>query len=256
VVKACGLEVVSYPYYDKASTSIRFDAMMEALNAARQGDVVLLHGCCHNPTGADLDAGQWAEVTRVVAERGLFPFVDFAYQGLGEGLEEDSAGMRQVVEAADEALVAHSCDKNFGVYRDRVGSLWVKTGSKDQTATAFAHLNQQTREAWSMPPDHGGAVVRIVLEDPELRADWKQEVDSMRARLRHLRDLLAAIDPRLAYIARQHGMFSMLPITPEQVKQLREEHAIYMADSGRFNICGLADHEIEGFGKAVLGVMG
>ncbi len=256
VAKACGLEIVNYSYYDKASTSILFDQMVDALKSARSGDVVLLHGCCHNPTGADLDSDQWAEVTRIVAERGLLPFVDFAYQGLGDGLEEDAAGMRQVVEAADEALIAHSCDKSFGVYRDRVGSLFVKTGSKQATDTAFAHLMQQTREAWSMPPDHGGAVVRIVLEDPALRADWLVELDAMRGRIRHLRDQLAAIDPRLAYIARQHGMFSMLPITPAQVAQLRETHAIYMADSGRFNICGLADHEVAGFGEAVLSVMG
>ena len=145
-----------------------------------RGDVVLLHGCCHNPTGADLDDAQWAEVVRVVAERGLLPFVDIAYQGLGRGLEEDARGLHLLLDACDEVIVAQSCDKNFGLYRDRVGSLWIKTASEATSKVALDHVLQISREMWSMPPDHGAAAVRIVLEDAALTADWKAELGEMR----------------------------------------------------------------------------
>jgi aromatic-amino-acid transaminase len=247
IIRAVGLEMVEYPYYDRDSSSVRFGAMIEALNQAREGDVVLLHGVCHNPTGADLDSEQWAEVTRVVSQRGLLPFVDIAYQGFGRGLDEDAAGVRGVLAACDEVIIAHSCDKNFSVYRDRVGSLFVKTGSAETTATAMAHVFQRAREMWSMPPDHGAAAVRIILEDAQLTADWKVELDAMRTRINSVRERIAAADPRLAFIGRQFGMFSMLPLSLEQVLVLREKHAIYMADSGRFNVVGMADGSIDRF---------
>jgi len=256
IISGTGLEIFEYGYYDRDGRQVRFEAMLDALASARAGDVVLLHGCCHNPTGADLDSEQWREVTKAIVERGLIPFVDIAYQGLGRGLEGDAAGLRGILEACDEVIIAQSCDKNFSVYRDRVGCLFVKTGSEEATGVAMGHVLQIAREMWSMPPDHGGAVVRTVLEDPALTADWRAELDEMRARIISIRERLAAADPRLAYIGGQMGMFSMLPLTPEQVLELRETHAIYMADSGRFNVLGMADHAIDRFVAAVTDVIG
>jgi aspartate/tyrosine/aromatic aminotransferase len=255
VVEAAGLSIVQYPYYDRLESRIRFDAMLEALNGANSGDVVLLHGCCHNPTGADLDDSQWREVVDVVSRRGLIPLVDIAYQGLGRGFAEDAAGLHLRFDACDEVIASQSCDKNFGVYRDRVGSLWIKTGRADQTKRALDHAVQIAREMWSMPPDHGAACVRIVLDTPELRADWDAEVGEMRARINRIRGQIAAADPRLAYIANQFGMFSMLPVSKEQVVKLREQSAIYMADSGRFNVIGMADAAVDRFIGAVVEAM-
>ena len=256
IIRGVGLRLETYPYYDRDARSIRFDAMVDALSNARPGDVALLHACCHNPTGADLDAGQWGQVTRLVVERELLPVVDIAYQGLGDGLDEDAAGLRMILDACDEVLVAQSCDKNFGVYRDRVGALFVKTGSAEATARAMAHLLQISREMWSMPPDHAAAAIRIVLEEPELRADWQAELGEMRARIKRLRSKIAAAHPSLAFILDQKGMFSMLPMSREQVLKLREEHGIYMADSGRFNVLGMGDDAVDRFVAAIVAVIG
>ena len=255
VVEAAGLEVARYGFYDRDERRIRFDEMMQRIDGAKAGDVVLLHGCCHNPTGADLDDQQWRDVVRTVAHRGLLPFVDLAYQGLGRGLDEDARGLHALLEACDEVIVAHSCDKNFGLYRDRVGSLWIKTARAGATQTAMDHVLQLAREMWSMPPDHGAAAVRIVLEDAALTADWRAELSEMRARIERVRRRIAAADPRLAYIGAQFGMFSMLPIDPEQVRKLRCEEAIYMADSGRFNVLGMADDAIDRFIAAIIAAM-
>lgn len=252
LIASAGVEMVPYPYYDPASRLILFDEMMAALEKAKAGDLALLHGCCHNPTGADLSAGQWAEVAEVVARRGLIPFVDLAYQGLGNGLEADAAGARLVVGKAEQAIVAQSCDKNFGVYRERVGNLFVKSASAKAARIVYGNLLQLSRTMWSMPPDHGAAIVHIVLEDPELRSDWNEELKEMCARIRALRARLAAYDERLAYIGGQNGMFSMLPLTQAQVLELREEKGIYMADSGRFNVVGLSDGNVDAFAAAVV----
>ena len=256
IVSGCGLEIAEYPYYDRDARRIRFEDMMAAFEAASAGDVALLHGCCHNPTGADLDEGQWREVTCAIAERGLIPFVDIAYQGLGRGLDEDAAGLRGILEACDEVLVAQSCDKNFSIYRDRVGCLFLKTGSREASNTAMGHVLQIAREMWSMPPDHGGAVVRTLLQDEALTADWRAELEEMRQRIVRIRERLAAADPKLEFIRDQMGMFSMLPVTPEQVLELRERQAIYMADSGRFNVLGMADDAVDRFVAAVAEVVG
>jgi len=255
IIRAVGLQVVEYPFYDRDACSIRFDAMIAALKDARPGDVALLHGCCHNPTGADLDADQWAEVTSIVSERGLLPLVDIAYQGFGRGLDEDAHGLHGILSACDEVIVAQSCDKNFSVYRDRVGALFVKTANTDSTVRAMAHVFQRAREMWSMPPDHGAAAVRLVLDTPELRQRWPGELAAMRDRINSVRKRVADADPRLAYIANQFGMFSMLPISKDQVLKLRKDHAIYMADSGRFNVVGLSDNEIDRFTAAVVGIL-
>jgi aromatic-amino-acid transaminase len=252
LIECAGVEMVKTPYYDTKSRRILFDEMIEALKDARPGDLILLHGCCHNPTGADLSLDQWKALTEFVARRGLIPFIDLAYQGLGNGLEADAQGTRMMVEATDQALVAQSCDKNFGVYRERTGSLFVKTSSADAAQVAFGNLLQLARTMWSMPPDHGAAIVRTVLDDPELRADWNAELKEMCARIRHLRARLAAYDERLAYIDDQNGMFSILPLSPDAVLELRKSHGIYMASSGRFNVVGLSDENADRFAAAVV----
>lgn len=256
IVRGAGLKVVEYDYYDRDAHRIRFDVMMDTLRGARPGDVALLHGCCHNPTGADLSAEQWAEVTALIADRGLLPVIDIAYQGFGDGLAPDAAGLRGVLDACETVLVGQSCDKNFGVYRDRVGSVWFKTPTAASTATAMGHVLQISREFWSMPPDHGAAAVRVVLDSPDLNAAWHAELEGMRERIATLRQRLAAANPLFDYVGLQKGMFSMLPVSPEQVLKLRTDHAIYMADSGRFNICGLSDEQVDRFASAVLEVIG
>ena len=252
IIQAVGLEVEEYPYYERGQGAIRFEDMLVALDGARSGDVALLHGCCHNPTGADLSEDQWREVVRAVAERELIPFIDIAYQGFGRGLEEDAFGVRLMLDACDEVIIAQSCDKNFSCYRDRVGSLFIKTGSAEATATAMAHVFQRAREMWSMPPDHGAACAHIILEDPELHARWLVELEAMRDRINAVRQRIAAADPRLAFIGKQFGMFSMLPLSKEQVHKLRSDHAIYMADSGRFNVVGMGDDQLDRFTAAVV----
>ena len=255
IIRAVGLQQVDYPYYERGQGIIRFEDMIGALEAAEPGDVALLHGCCHNPTGADLSEEQWREIVRVVSTRGLIPLIDIAYQGFGRGLDEDAFGVRAMLDACDEVIIAQSCDKNFSVYRDRVGSLWIKSGSAATTATAMAHVYQIAREMWSMPPDHGAAAVHIILEDEELRAHWLVELQGMRDRINSVRRRIADADPRLAFIGRQFGMFSMLPLSKEQVLKLRRDDAIYMADSGRFNVVGLGDDQIDRFIAAVVGAL-
>jgi len=255
IVRAVGLTPVDYPFYERGQGAIRFEDMIDALRSGEPGDIALLHGCCHNPTGADLDEGQWRQVRDAVVERRLVPFVDIAYQGFGRGLDEDAYGLRLLLDSCDEMVVAQSCDKNFSVYRDRVGSLWVKSPSAETSARAMAHVFQIAREMWSMPPDHGAASVHIVLDDPELRARWLVELKGMRDRINAVRQRIAAADPRLAFIGRQFGMFSMLPVSKEQVLKLRTDHAIYMADSGRFNVVGMGDDQIGRFTAAVIGAM-
>ena len=255
IIRAVGLSQVDYPFYERGQGAIRFEDMIAALRSGEAGDIALLHGCCHNPTGADLSEEQWREVVRVVSERGLIPLIDIAYQGFGRGLDEDAFGVRLMLDACDEVIIAQSCDKNFSVYRDRVGSVWVKSGSRETTKKAMDHVFQRAREMWSMPPDHGAAAVHIILEDPELRERWLVELTAMRDRINAVRQRIAGADPRLAFIGRQFGMFSMLPLSKEQVLKLREAQAIYMADSGRFNVVGLGDDQIDRFTAAVIGAL-
>lgn len=234
-----GLAVRTHRFFDPQTGSVDFDGMMADLAAARAGDVLLLHGCCHNPTGAAFTGAQWDEIARFCATRSLLPFIDVAYQGLGDGLEPDAHATRRLLERLPDALVAYSCDKNFGLYRDRVGALWGLGESAAVADLMRANMFSLARSLWSMPPDHGAAIVRIILQSPELRADWNAELDQIRTRINALRSDLAAAHPALAPIARQRGMFAMLPITPAAVIALRETHGIYMAGNGRINIAGL-----------------
>ena len=224
---------------DLAAQRLRFEAMRAALEGAAAGDVVLLNGCCHNPTGADLDPGQWAEIAGIVARRGLFPLIDFAYQGLGRGLEEDARGLRVVLDAVDEALVAYSCDKNFGLYRERTGAVYAKARDAAGAGLVLGNLAGLARVNWSMPPDHGAAAVRLILEDADLTRDWRAELAAMCARINAGRAALSAADPRLAFLTGQQGLFCNLAVPAGAVARMRAEHGVYMAGSGRMNLAGM-----------------
>jgi len=252
-----GMELAPFDHA-RADGSADVDALLAAIRGAGPDEAVLLHACCHNPTGIDYTADEWAAIAAALAESGTFSIIDAAYQGLGQGMEEDAAGLRAVLAAVPEAFIAYSCDKNFGQYRDRVGAFYIMAGEPGALETAFSNANALARAAWSMPPDHGGAVVRIILRDPDLTAQWLAEVDAMRARMREVRAALAAagragrID--LAPLGSQNGLFAMLPVTKEEVAQLREEHAIYMAASGRINIAGLTSTNLPRFIAALAAV--
>lgn len=244
----------------RADGTANLEAVLETIANAGPNAAVLLHGACHNPTGIDYTAEQWDAIADAFAASGAFPIIDLAYQGLGHGMEEDAYGLRRVLGAVPEAFIAYSCDKNFGVYRDRVGAFYAMTRTADDLETVFSNANALARAAWSMPPDHGGAVARIVLRDPDLTDMWLDELAQMRMRMRQVRERLGAAGMAgsvdLAPLAHQNGLFSTLPVTPEQVKQLREEHAIYMAGSGRINIAGLTMGNIDKFIAAVAAVTG
>ncbi|KPF62751.1 aromatic amino acid transaminase [Porphyrobacter sp. AAP60] len=252
-----GLELVAFDHSRPDGTA-NLDAVIAAINGAGDDEAVLLHACCHNPTGIDYTAEQWAAIADAFAASGTFPIIDSAYQGLGHGLEEDAAGMRAVLAAVPEAFVAYSCDKNFGQYRDRVGAFYILGNGQESLDTAFSNANALARAAWSMPPDHGGAAVRIILRDPDMTEAWLAELDTMRARMRQVRDALAAegqagrID--LTPLGIQNGLFSMLPVTKDEVAALREDHGIYMAASGRINIAGLTMANLPKFIAALAAV--
>lgn len=249
IFKAAGLEVITYPFFDVPAQAVLFDRMMEALSGAAPGDAVLLHASCHNPTGANLNAEQWRAVSALVAERGLLPVVDIAYQGYGRGLDEDAAGLRTLLAAVPEALVAVSCSKSFGLYRERTGAIYAACGSADTALSVRTNLAALARTSYSMPPDHGAAVVGMILGDEALTADWKAELESMRLRIASIRERLAAgLSKRwqvLTAIRDQEGMFSLLPLDEADVLKLRAEHAIYMPTSGRINIAGLKTAEVD-----------
>jgi aromatic-amino-acid transaminase len=250
IFEQAGLTVSTYRYFDPETQTVRFDEMMQALGQAEAGDVALLHGCCHNPTGGDLTPEQWDALAGAVARRGLVPLIDLAYQGLGEGLEPDAAGLRTTLGAVDDVLVAYSCDKNFGLYRERVGALFVR--AKGRAALVEGNILKFARAAWSMPPDHGAAVVRTILSDPALSATWRQELDGMRARLRTVRRQLAAQIPSLSALSSQNGLFAQLPVTSGRVERLRRDHGVYMAASGRINLAGLNAKNIPQFAAALM----
>jgi aromatic-amino-acid transaminase len=229
--------------------------MCDAIEGAGPGDVALLQVCCHNPTGADLSPEQWREVAGLLGRRGVLPLLDLAYQGLGRGLAEDAEPVRIVLEAVPEALITYSCDKNFGLYRERTGALFGVAATESQARVAHSNALALARAAWSMPPDHGAAAVRIILEDAGLTADWREELDSMRARILAIRAGLAGLDPLLAAWSGQYGMFSTLPLSPEQVQRLAEEFAVYMPRSGRVNVAGLTSATAPAFVRAIRSVM-
>lgn len=252
------LELVAFDHA-AADGAANLDALLGALHIASEGDAVLIHGCCHNPTGVDYTAEDWAAIAEALATSPVLPIVDFAYHGLGYGLDEDAAGMRQLLARVPEALVAYSCDKNFGVYRDRVGAFYVKADDKDRLPVAMSNAAALARANWSMPPDHGGAAIRLILRDEDMTKAWLDELDSMRSRLRWVRERLAQADNEvpgldLTALGRQSGMFAMLPLDKDQIQRLRDDHAVYMAGSGRINVAGLTAGNIDKFIAALADV--
>ncbi|HEX7390551.1 MAG TPA: aromatic amino acid transaminase [Acidiphilium sp.] len=233
---AAGAEVMEYPYFDIASQTLLFDRMLAALAGAARGDVIVLHGSCHNPTGANLSRTEWDAVISLCAERGLLPLFDLAYQGLGDGLDEDAYAVRKAAGVLGEMMVAQSCDKNFALYRERTGSLFVLGEKPDVIASNLALC---ARTTWSMPPDHGAVAVRLILESAELRKLWTDELNEMRERINAVRRRIAETEPALAFIGQQRGLFSNLALSPEMVLRLRTDHGVYMAKSGRINLAGL-----------------
>lgn len=253
IVDAARLPLARHRHCDAVTQTLCIDDILAALALATPGDAVLLHGCCHNPTGIDLAPGDWEAVARVCAERGLLPFIDLAYQGLGDGLDADAAGVRIMARHCPELIVAYSCDKNFGLYRERVGALLLLARSADDVTLAQSNLLSLARANWSMPPDHGAAVTRIILESGELAALWRAELEEMRLRIVAMREGLAALGPALGFLTAQKGMFSTLDLTPEQIQRLREDHAVYTAGA-RINIAGLVPSNLAAFASALAAV--
>ncbi|SFH16962.1 aromatic amino acid transaminase [Modicisalibacter xianhensis] len=260
IFHAAGVEMHKYPYVD-ADNRLDFDGMLSTLKQIPQGDVVLLHACCHNPSGFDLSKEQWQQVLEVVRERGLLPLVDFAYQGFGDGLEEDAYGVRLMAENLDEVLVTSSCSKNFGLYRERTGCLIAIAKNQEQMENVRSQFAIVARENYSNPPAHGSAIVVEILDSAELAAQWRDELTEMRDRINGLRrDFVDALKPygldqQFAHIAEQRGMFSYTGLTPEQVDRLRDEYAIYMVRSGRANVAGLATENLPYVAKAIAAVV-
>ena len=258
ILRHLSIETVPYRYFDSATRSVDFDAMCADLEQAKAGDIVLLHGCCHNPTGANLNAAQWQQVVELLQKTGATPMIDIAYQGFGDGLEQDAAATRLLASALPECLIAASCSKNFGIYRERTGVLMVV--SQDQSAQALnqgtlAYLNRQN---FSFPPDHGARLVTMVLSDAELRADWQAELEEVRLSMLGLRQQLAdelralSGSDRFGFLAEHRGMFSRLGTTPDKVDALREKHAVYMVGDSRLNIAGLNSATIPVLAKAII----
>jgi aspartate aminotransferase len=252
------IEVVPYRYFDTETRGVDFDGMLADLKTAKAGDLVLLHGCCHNPTGANLNSTEWDSVIAVLLETGATPMIDIAYQGFGEGLEQDAAATRKIAASVPECIIAASCSKNFGIYRERSGVLMVV--SADHTAQGLnqgtlAYLNRQN---FSFPPDHGARLVTMILTDDELRADWQAELEDVRLSMLGLRTQLASELQRLSgsdrfgFLAQHRGMFSRLGTTPEMVAKLREDHGIYMVGDSRMNIAGLNAQTVPILAKAIV----
>ena len=256
-----GLSIQEYPYLDRTTGTLRFDAMASYLGGLGPGDLVLLHGCCHNPCGVDLDQGQWQAVLELAQQRGFTPFIDLAYQGFGDGLDEDAYGVRLLAEGLPEVILATSCSKNFGLYRERTGALTLLSGDSKVEATTRSQLLNVIRGIYSMPPAHGSAIVETILTDAALRADWERELAQMRDRINGLRQLLVerfavrGDGGRFGFIERQRGMFSFLGISPQQVESLRNDHAIYMVDSSRVNVAGASHENVDRFCDAVMSVL-
>ncbi|AXQ92427.1 aspartate/tyrosine/aromatic aminotransferase [Cereibacter azotoformans] len=260
IVKYLGIPMKEYRYFDVETGAVDFDGMMADLAQVKAGDVVLLHGCCHNPTGANPNPVQWLAICEALAKAGALPLIDLAYQGFGDGLEMDAAATRLLATRLPEVLIAASCSKNFGIYRERTGIL-MAIGDASAKATVQANLNFLNRQNYSFPPDHGARLVTMILEDEILTADWKSELEEVRLNMltlrRQLADALQAEtgSNRFGFVAEHRGMFSLLGLSPEQVEKLRMEHAVYMVGDSRLNIAGLNSTTVPVLAKAVAQVL-
>ena len=255
-----GIEMVPYRYFDAATCGVDFEGMTADLAQAKAGDVILLHGCCHNPTGANLNTAQWQSVVDLLAKSGATPMIDIAYQGFGDGLEEDAAATRLIAASLPETIIAASCSKNFGIYRERTGLLMAISQDVSKQLVTQGTLAYLNRQNFSFPPDHGARLVTIVLNDPALCADWKAELEQVRLGMLDLRQSLAtelqsrAGSDRFGFLAQHRGMFSRLGTTPDMVERLRVEHAIYMVGDSRMNIAGLNATSVPILAQAIVDV--
>jgi aspartate aminotransferase len=254
--------VKQYPYYNPATRGVDFAAMMAVLEAdTRVGDVVLLHGCCHNPSGADLNLEQWQTTADLIKAKGLLPYVDIAYQGLGEGMDEDAAGLRLMANTVPEMVIASSCSKNFGLYRERTGTAMIIAATAEQANLAQSQMNSVIRSNYSMPPSHGAMVVETILADPKLKQMWRDELKTMRKRIKDLRSQLVdaikaeGVEQDFSFIKRQNGMFSFLGVNAEQVDKLVNQHSVYLVGSSRINLAGLNQHNIAYVAKSIAAVL-
>lgn len=261
LLAASGFGLKSYAYYNVATGKADIDAILSSLSQAVKGDIVLLHGCCHNPTGADLSLDDWSKIIDLLEEKELFPFVDIAYQGFGDGLEEDAAAVRLIAKRLPELVVAASCSKNVGLYRERVGAAILVGRNEAETALAFGQLTSVIRSNYSMPPDHGANATEMVMTDSALSSSWREELEAMRTRMVGLRQEFSEAmrkrsnSDRFDYIATQKGMFSRLPLSTEQIETLRDDHAIYIVGDGRINVAGLPEEGIEELADAICSVL-
>ncbi|WP_153074935.1 amino acid aminotransferase [Paraburkholderia bonniea] len=259
--EGAGFEVVAYPYYDAKTSGVNFDAMLDALNSYAAGTIVVLHACCHNPTGVDLSAEQWQQVVAVVKARQLVPFLDIAYQGFGENVEADAAAVRLFAASGLNAFISSSFSKSFSLYGERVGALSIITGSKEETARVLSQLKRVIRTNYSNPPTHGGSVVAAVLGSPELRAMWDAELGEMRDRIRAMRHGLVArlqaagVARDFSFVNAQRGMFSYSGLTAAQVDRLREEFGIYAVSTGRICVAALNTRNLDVVANAIAHVL-
>ena len=261
IFKMVGFSMQSYPYYDAMFKRLDFDAMVKALETIPEGDIVLLHGCCHNPTGLDPDAEQWRRIGEILKARGAFPLVDFAYQGLARGIEEDAEGLRILTAYCDELIAVSSFSKNVGLYRERTGAMTIVAKSRSEAAIALSHAKQLARTNYSNPPSHGGAIVAIILNDEVLTETWKEEVAAIRNRIRDMRALFVkklaekGVTADFSFITGQNGMFSFSGLSPAQVETLREKYSVYIVGSGRINVAGITEANMGRLAEAVASVL-
>ena len=258
ILKYLGIPVEPYRYFDAKTRAVDFSSMMTDLENAKEGDLILLHGCCHNPTGANLKAPEWDAVIELLLKSGATPMIDIAYQGFGDGLEEDASGVRKLVSSVPETIIAASCSKNFGIYRERTGLLIVVSHDKDARDLNQSTLAFLNRQNFSFPPDHGARLVTMVLSDAELKRSWMEELEAVRTSMLSLRTQLATEleklsgSNRFGFLADHRGMFSRLGASPEQVNELRENHAVYMVGDSRLNIAGLNSKTVPVLAKAIV----
>ncbi len=256
-----GLELKSYPYYDTEKHVINIDQMLDTLSRVPAGDLVLLHACCHNPSGLDPSEDEWRAIADVIAERELVPFVDMAYQGFANNLADDAFAVRHLAGIVPEMIVSNSCSKNFGLYRDRVGTLSILSADASTRDIVNSQVNNVVRTLYSVPPDHGAVVVSLILNDPELKAAWRLELASMRARLREMRVQLndalkeRAPDHDFSHLVRATGMFCFLGISAQQVRRLKKDFGVYMVDSSRINIAGITARNVNYLADSIAAVL-
>lgn len=258
ILKYLGIPVEPYRYFDAKTRAVDFSSMMTDLENAKEGDLILLHGCCHNPTGANLKAPEWDAIIELLLKSGATPMIDIAYQGFGDGLEEDASGVRKLVNSVPETIIAASCSKNFGIYRERTGLLIVVSHDKDARDLNQSTLAFLNRQNFSFPPDHGARLVTMVLSDAELKRSWMEELEAVRTSMLSLRTQLATEleklsgSNRFGFLADHRGMFSRLGASLEQVNELRENHAVYMVGDSRLNIAGLNSKTVPVLAKAIV----